>query len=141
MGCLVGSCWPRYCVGSKGAETFPNKVMWLYRRADWIPNDEARPLRVVIVTDIPSPYQVELFNAITDLNIWDLTVIYIRRSATERMWESIPISHHHCFLPDTVSSEVHTKIAACDLAIFSGYRPIEVSHLITLRNRTQKAWA
>jgi hypothetical protein len=80
------------------------------------------PLRVVIVTDIPSPYQVELFNAIAALKSWDLTIVYVRRSATERMWEAVQISHNHYFLFDTVASEVRSWLAACDLAVFSGYR-------------------
>jgi len=98
-------------------------------------------VRVVVVTDIPSPYQVELFDAIANLKGWNLKVIYVRRSATERMWETIPISHNHCFLVDTVSSEVSSEITACDLAVFSGYRPAELGRLIILRNRSQKAWA
>jgi glycosyltransferase involved in cell wall biosynthesis len=98
-------------------------------------------LRVVVVTDIPSPYQVELFDAIANLKDWNLKVIYVRRSATERMWQAIQISHKHCFLSDTVASEVSSEIASCDLAVFGGYRPTAVGRLITLRNRTRKAWA
>lgn len=98
-------------------------------------------MRVVVVTDIPSPYQVELFNAVANRKGWNLEVIYIRRSAAERMWESATISHDHCFLFDTVASDVGSKIADCDLAIFGAYRPAAVSRLMTIRNRTGKAWA
>jgi glycosyltransferase involved in cell wall biosynthesis len=98
-------------------------------------------LRVVVVTDIPSPYQVELFNAIGNLNSWNLTAIYVRRSATERKWDAAPISHNHCFLLEAAAREIRSWIVGCDLAVFSGYRPTEAARLITLRNRSGKAWA
>jgi glycosyltransferase involved in cell wall biosynthesis len=99
-------------------------------------------VRVIVLTSIPSPYQVELFDAIAaNLKSWDLTVIYVRRSAIERMWEASPISHKHCFLFETDPSEVRSRIVGCDLVVFSGYRPAEVGRLIALRNRLRKAWA
>jgi glycosyltransferase involved in cell wall biosynthesis len=98
-------------------------------------------LKVVILTDIPSPYQVELFNALARLHGWTVLVIYRRRSASERAWNTLPILHEHLFLDDACELQVSHIIVGCDLAVFSGYRPAMVAGLIKLRNRTGKAWA
>src|SRR5438067_1917600 len=98
-------------------------------------------MRVAVVTDIPSPYQVDLFNAVAGLETLDLTVIYIRRFAKERMWKHPSITHAHSFLRETDKSELRWKIKACDLAIISGYRPIEVGRLINIRARSGMPWA
>jgi glycosyltransferase involved in cell wall biosynthesis len=99
------------------------------------------PLRIAVVTDIPSPYQIELFNAIARLDGFKLFVIYIRRSDKERAWERIPMSHEHCLLYETALTELSLRISSCDLAVFSGYRPRRVARLIKLRDRAAKAWA
>jgi glycosyltransferase involved in cell wall biosynthesis len=98
-------------------------------------------LKIVVITDIPSPYQVELFNAIADINGWNLAVVYVRRSAPERNWAPASILHRHCYLFETEISEITSLIVNADLAVFGGYRPIQINRLITIRNRTGKAWA
>ena len=98
-------------------------------------------MRVVVVTDIPSPYQVELFNAVAKFDSWSLRVIYVRRSASERLWEAFPISHEHCFLSETTASEVGSWVTDCDLAVFNGYRPAKAGRLIVVRHQTGRAWA
>ena len=100
----------------------------------------ALPLRIVISTYIPSPYQVEFFNALAWLDGWKVSIIYSRRSAKERAWQTIPIPHEHCFLDASPGSEIAQWIIDCDLAVFGGYRPAKVASLIKLRNRTGKAW-
>jgi hypothetical protein len=107
----------------------------LYRH-DW-----ERTLKVVVVTDIPAPCHVQLFDAVAKLAGWTLRAIYVRRSAPERQWEATPVSHEHCFLSEAAASEVRSWLADCDLAVFSGYRPAEANQLIALRHQTGKAWA
>jgi glycosyltransferase involved in cell wall biosynthesis len=101
----------------------------------------ASMLNVVVVTDIPSPYQVEFFSSVAKLADLKLRVIYVRRSASVRLWEAIPIQHEHCFLSEAPACEISSWIADCDLAVFNGYRPPEAGRLIALRHRTGKAWA
>ena len=98
-------------------------------------------MRVVVVTDIPAPCHVQLFDAVAKLASWNLRVIYVRRSAPERQWEAMPISHEHCFLSEAAASEVSSWIADCDLAVFNGYRPAKVGRLIAFRHQTGRAWA
>jgi glycosyltransferase involved in cell wall biosynthesis len=97
-------------------------------------------MRIVISTDIPSPYQVELFDALSQLDGWKVSIIYTRRSAKERAWQSISISHEHCFLDGTRGSRIAHEILGCDLAVFCGYRPAKVAELIKQRNRAGKPW-
>ncbi len=51
--------------------------------------------RVGVLTNIPSPYQVELFNAITRRGRIDLKVWYCANRDTRRLWESPQLEHRH----------------------------------------------
>jgi glycosyltransferase involved in cell wall biosynthesis len=98
-------------------------------------------VRIAVVTDIPSPYQVELFDELGLLPGWTVTIIYIRRSAKERSWDTRPISHEHLFLAEESDALLARIIIDCDLAVFSGYRPSRVARLMRLRSQSGKAWA
>lgn len=98
-------------------------------------------MKIVILTDIPSPYQVELFNALATNAKWSTTAIYARRSASERSWETPQLLHEHFFLEETTLSELVEIVTLCDLAVFGGYRPSKVAHLMHARNRTGNPWA
>jgi glycosyltransferase involved in cell wall biosynthesis len=98
-------------------------------------------VKVVILTDIPSPYQVELFNALAGRARWCVTVIYSRRFASGRSWESLPILHRHFFLTETRDSDLAESILDCDLAVFGGYRPAKINTLMKLRRRSGQPWA
>jgi glycosyltransferase involved in cell wall biosynthesis len=84
---------------------------------------------------------VELFNELASLPDWTVTIIYIRRSARRRSWDSQPITHEHLFLPEVSNANLARVIVDCELAVFCGYRPSTAARLMTLRNRSQKAWA
>jgi len=108
--------------------------------------DEARlsrvsAVKIVVLTDIPSPYQVELFNGLARLDGWSVSIIYSRRSDRGRVWQAAPILHESCFLHETSGSKLAEKVTDCDLAVFGGYRPARIAELMKLRNRTRKAWA
>lgn len=51
--------------------------------------------RVAILTNIPSPYQVELFDAITAQGRLDLRVWYCAGRDTRRMWDQRDVAHSH----------------------------------------------
>jgi hypothetical protein len=57
-------------------------------------------VRIAVVTDIPSPYQVELFDELASLPGWTVTIVYIRRSDKGRSWDNQPISHEHLFVAE-----------------------------------------
>ena len=97
-------------------------------------------MRIVILTDIPSPYQVELFNALARLDRWNVSIVYTRGSAKERAWQAIPTLHKHWFLDGPCWSEIVHEVIDCDLVVFGSYRPSKVARLIKARNRTGNAW-
>jgi glycosyltransferase involved in cell wall biosynthesis len=97
-------------------------------------------MRIAIATDIPSPYQVEFFNALAQLDGSKVSIIYSRKSAKERDWQIVSIRHEHFFLDGTRESEIVEEIIGCDLVVFGGYRPPKVAALMKLRNRSGKAW-
>ena len=84
---------------------------------------------------------MQLFDAVAELSDLTVRVIYVRRSAPDRQWDAMPISHEHCFLGEASSSQVNSWINDCDLAVFGGYRPAEAGRLISLRHRNGGAWA
>ncbi len=98
-------------------------------------------MRIAVVTDIPSPYQVELFNELASLPGWTVTIIYIRRSDKGRSWDNQPISHEHLVLAEVSDALLAKIIIDCDLAVFNGYWPSKAARLMKLRNRSRKAWA
>jgi hypothetical protein len=50
-------------------------------------------LKVLVLTDCPSPYQVELFNEIEAQGECELEVAYLRSRDPERQWKSSEIRH------------------------------------------------
>ena len=79
-------------------------------------------MRIVILTDIPSPYQVEFFNALVQLESSKMLIVYNRKSAKNRAWQTISMRHEHFFLDGTHESEIVQEILGCDLVVFGGYR-------------------
>ncbi len=50
-------------------------------------------MKVFVLTDCPSPYQVELFNEIEAHGKCELEVAYLRSRDPERQWKSSEIRH------------------------------------------------
>lgn len=98
-------------------------------------------MQVIILTDIPSPYQVELFNELVDEPDLHVVVIYSRRSDQQRGWNTLPLTHEHHFLAETKEARLRERVLGGDLVVFSGYRPKRLSQLISLRNRSGRPWA
>src|SRR5689334_6092844 len=98
-------------------------------------------MKIMVLTDIPSPYQVELFNALDTSDGIEIYVIYRRRRDPGRAWDDTLIAHPHLFLEEAEWIAVSRRIIECDLAVFGGYRSSAVSRLIRMRNKTGAAWA
>jgi glycosyltransferase involved in cell wall biosynthesis len=97
--------------------------------------------KVVVLTDIPSPYQVETFNALDPVIEGGLAVIYVRETVPIRQW-SIPELHHQCcFLNRGELEKAQRWVCCADLVIFCGYRATLLQKLIALRQRVHRAWA
>src|SRR6185437_2228787 len=73
------------------------------------------PVRVFVLTDCPSPYQVELFNEIEAQGECKLEVGYLRDRDPQRQWKSSEI-RHACVELNGSSAR------AADLVVFNYYR-------------------
>ncbi|ELS02164.1 glycosyltransferase [Xenococcus sp. PCC 7305] len=102
----------------------------------------SKTVSTLIVTHIPSPYQVELFNQIAVSNIVDLTIAYIYQSSTTRSWSLPKINHNHIFLDDDIKKyiEVTKLVNIFDLVIFNYYQHPQIIKLINHRAASKKAW-
>ncbi len=76
--------------------------------------------KLVVITNMPSPYQVDFFNALGKKV--NLTVIYVKKTEPERKWHyEVNIEHDHIFLRGNTLN-IWNNIAKKDtLFIVSGY--------------------
>jgi glycosyltransferase involved in cell wall biosynthesis len=101
--------------------------------------------KLLILTYIPSPYQVELFNAIEQSGLFSLKVAYLyARSNTPiaKKWESSNLQHDYLILDDRPESylELEADLVNTDLVIFNYYRHPQINKLIDRCIQTQTAW-
>ena len=97
-------------------------------------------MKVVVVTKIPSPYQVELFDRLTALGEMELEVLYLRRSDPDRSWRPRQLGHLVRFMDDTAADALEPVIDAADLVVFSWYRDPVVRMLMRRRARSNRPW-
>ena len=88
-------------------------------------------MRVFVLTDCPSPYQVELFNEIEAQGDCELEVGYLRERDPERSWKS-PEIRHACV-------ELNGAREA-DLMVFNYYRHANAERLIEARAASGGPW-
>ena len=98
--------------------------------------------RVVVVTMIASPYQVELFDALEAAARLDFSAIYTQRDMGGRRWRTPQPRHRHGFAdtPDG-RADARREVAAADLVVFSGYLGAAFASLIRRRARAGGATA
>ena len=94
--------------------------------------------RVVVVTPIPSPYQVELFDALYAAGT-ELCVVYAAESDPDRAWAARDIAHLHKFLQRGFKM-CEQIVASADLCVFSMYRHGAVRAWIDARHRRGEPW-
>lgn len=98
-----------------------------------------RPLRVALVTNIPAPYRVPIYNRVVQLAPFELQVFYAARSEPDRSWDLPALEHKHVFLDGTMYTRagryIHHSPAlwgelvryAPDVVVTTGYNP---THLL-----------
>ena len=97
-------------------------------------------MRVTVLTKIPSPYQVELFDAIARRRAdIELSVLYVTRRDPDRQWADRQLGHAARFLDETPCPAAWVDDA--DLVVFSWYRNPRVRQLIHRRVAARRAWA
>ena len=92
-------------------------------------------MKVLVLTDCPSPYQVELFNEIESQGDCALEVAYLRNRDPERQWKSSEI--RHAAIDIARASE---SARAADLVVFNYYRHANAERLIGQRAELRTPW-
>jgi glycosyltransferase involved in cell wall biosynthesis len=98
-------------------------------------------VKIFVLTDIPSPYQTEIFNEVAMIGC-ELHVGYLRRRDSARQWNQVKI-HHDSTMLDGGPSELSTArsiMADSDLAVFNYYRHPNAEQLLTQRATQQRPW-
>ena len=108
-------------------------------------NAQCSMLNVIVITYIPSPYQVEFFNAIALSGKFKLQVAYLKTGCNApiaQQWQQPEINHDHLILD--VSSEnyqqLEQQLDTSDLVIFNYYRHPLVEKLIDRCLELNKSW-
>ncbi len=92
-------------------------------------------MKVFVLTDCPSPYQVELFNEIESQGDCSLEVAYLRSRDPNRHWKSTEIRHEAI-----ESVRAHESMRAADVAVFNYYRHPHAERLISERAELHTPW-
>jgi len=107
--------------------------------------NERKP-SLMVVTYLPSPYQVELLNAIADAGACDLFVLYLRKQESTPVasrWELPKIQHAHDFADNAVFelTSLLERTNSADLLVVNFYQHPVAQSLLARRNKSQKRWA
>jgi glycosyltransferase involved in cell wall biosynthesis len=98
--------------------------------------------RVTVLTHSPSPYQVELLNAVSAQFGGRVTAVYLYQCDPQRHWSPPPIQHANLSLDDRgrqlpLATEL---VQGADLLVANFYRHSLAARLIRLRAQTGKPW-
>ncbi|HKG48387.1 MAG TPA: glycosyltransferase family 4 protein [Pyrinomonadaceae bacterium] len=99
-------------------------------------------MKILVLTDCPSPYQVELFNAIEAQGECSLEVAYLRSRDPSRQWKSSDICHAAIELngPGKGMSRACETARTADLVVFNYYRHANAEQLIDERAAVCRPW-
>jgi|GEM_PF-121391 len=101
-----------------------------------------RAPRVVVLTQLNSPYQVEFFNRVAHAGECHLEVIYLTHRDKARQWSSPDIGHSHIILSETphLRKNALESLVNADLAVFNYYVDAFAWKAIRARAATGKPW-
>lgn len=99
-------------------------------------------MKVFVLTDSPSPYQVEFFNQIETDGLCELRVGYLRGRDPERHWNPPLLNHDSLALDSSLPalSERRDAARAADLVVFNYYRHPLAEELIEQRAVQGRPW-
>jgi glycosyltransferase involved in cell wall biosynthesis len=102
----------------------------------------SRAPRIVVLTQLNSPYQVEFFNQVAAGGGCHIEVIYLTNKDRNRQWIAPEIAHSHVILNETPSLRKNAldSIASADLVVFNYYTDIFAWQAIRSRARSGKPW-
>ena len=98
-------------------------------------------MKIFVLTDIPSPYQTEIFNEIAG-DSCDLHVGYLRSADPSRHWTEVKINHESTTLNGGSGKLAHLAkmVSDADFAVFNYYRHPHAEKLIYKRANEQGPW-
>ncbi len=99
-------------------------------------------MRILIITHIPSPYQVELFDEIAASKLFALHIFYLHISSDGRLWTAPKLEHEHTILEknETNYALLQAMIETFDLVIFNYYRHPIAQILMKYCTKVKKPW-
>ena len=99
-------------------------------------------LKVFVLTDSPSPYQVELFNEIEARGECTLEIAYLRNRDPDRRWKSSALQHASMELDGIRDGMSRARESArrADLVVFNYYRHANAERLIEERTTRGTPW-
>lgn len=102
----------------------------------------SRAPRIVVLTQLSSPYQVEFFNQVALAGDCHLEVVYLTSRDKSRKWVPPDIAHSHLILSETPRLKRHALEALlnADLAVFNYYTHVFASRAIRERARSGRPW-
>lgn len=102
----------------------------------------ARAPRIVVLTQLSSPYQVEFFNQVALAGDCHLEVVYLTSRDKSRRWISPDIAHSHLILSETPRMRHHAldSLLQADVAVFNYYTDVFAWRAIRARARSGRPW-
>ena len=99
-------------------------------------------LKTFVLTDIPSPYQVEFFNEIESRGVYELQVGYLRGRDPRRRWNPAEIHHDSIELDRSAESlqRVRAIVQQAELIVFNYYLHPHAEELIDQRAKLGAPW-
>ncbi len=73
--------------------------------------------KAVLLTSIPSPYMVELIEAVNAKGRWQIIPFYEKRSSRGRRWSYSGLKHEHIFLNENGGNAAESYLRGSDLVI------------------------
>jgi glycosyltransferase involved in cell wall biosynthesis len=99
-------------------------------------------MKVFVLTDSPSPYQVEFFNEIESRGVYELQVGYLRQRDPGRKWEPASIRHESIVFDGSAGAlpRAQDAVRRANLVVFNYYRHTHAEKLIEQRARQGAPW-
>ena len=101
--------------------------------------------RILVITYIPSPYQVEFFNAIARSHKFQLQVAYLYPSCDvpiAKQWQQSEFEHDYLVLDDCPQKypQLEEDLSQSNLAVFNYYRHPQIAKLMARCRRLDLPW-
>ncbi|HEU5460261.1 MAG TPA: glycosyltransferase, partial [Pyrinomonadaceae bacterium] len=93
-----------------------------------------------MLTDCPSPYQVELFNEIEAHGGCELEVAYLRGRDPDRQWKPAVVRHESMALDENGIARAREAAGRADLVVINYYRHSHAEQLIAERATSGSPW-